>query len=280
METLRAVWAIIAAVWNTGNRLARWAIVIIALWPFLLVVVALAGIPLLTSLLALLPIVALLLLILASLDPLIIMAIGAFPQGRVCLRWIATIIGTELIVGVYLSVVPVWQDRGLVPLLVLIITAVLFFSIGIQGKWVKKAVGILILIAIAITIIFTLGGREKIEQKIKEREIKWSRQQATAVAQQEQLPICTGGEYDFSTAEIPGEIAVDFQTGCISQVTLPPRVVFRTDPSADVKIKFIDGSEYIDGPKKQVWYGLKKGIFKVRGLSEAGTMKITLEKKS
>lgn len=108
-----------------------------------------------------------------------------------------------------------------------------------------------------------------------------SRQQAPAVAQQQwQLPICAGGEYDFSTAEIPGEIAVGFQTECISQVTLPPRVVFRTDPSADVKIKFIDGSEYIDGPKKQVWYGLKKGVFKVRGLSEAGTMKITLEKSS
>ncbi len=107
-----------------------------------------------------------------------------------------------------------------------------------------------------------------------------SRQQAPAVAQQEQLPICAGGEYDFSTAEIPGEIAVGFQAGCISQVTLPSRVVFRTDTSADVKIKFIDGSEYIDGPKKQVWYGLKRGVFKVRGLSEAGTMKITLEKSS
>ncbi len=108
-----------------------------------------------------------------------------------------------------------------------------------------------------------------------------SHQQAPAVAQQQwQLPICAGEEYDFSSAEIPGEITVSFQAGCISQVTLPPYVVFRTDPSADVKIKFIDGSEYIDGPKKQVWYGLKRGVFKVRGLSEAGTMKITLEKNS
>ncbi len=93
-------------------------------------------------------------------------------------------------------------------------------------------------------------------------------------------PICAGGNYDFSGTIVPGEVKVDFRSDCSSKVTLPPGVVFRTDPSSDTKIVFIDGSSYIDGPGRQVWYGLKRGIFKMHGLKEAGIMKITLEKRS
>jgi hypothetical protein len=94
------------------------------------------------------------------------------------------------------------------------------------------------------------------------------------------IPLCTGGKYDFSSVIVPGEVKADFRPDCISEVILPPAVVFRTDPSSDIKIVFIDGSQYIDGPGRQVWYGLKRGIFKIRGLKEAGVLKITLEKKT
>ena len=87
------------------------------------------------------------------------------------------------------------------------------------------------------------------------------------------------GTYDFSSATVPGEMKVPFRPDAWSVVTLPATVVFRTDPSNDVEIIFIDGSWYIDGPGRQVWYGLKRGIFKTRGLTEAGILKITLEKK-
>ncbi len=187
METLRAIWAIIAAIWNTGNRWARWAIAIIVLWPFLLVVIALAGIPLLTSLLALLPIVSVLLLLLAFLDPLLVAALGTFHKGRIVLRWIATIIGMELVTGVYFSMVPVWNDPGLVPLLILVIIAILFLSLGIQGKLTKKTVAILAIIVVILTAIFVFGGRDSGGERLKNlyQKIGSSPQRATAAAQQQ-----------------------------------------------------------------------------------------------
>jgi hypothetical protein len=86
--------------------------------------------------------------------------------------------------------------------------------------------------------------------------------------------------YDFSSATVPGEVKVPFRPDAWTGVTLPAAVVFRTDPPNDVEIVFIDGSRYIDGPGKQVWYGLKRGVFKIRGLTEAGILKISLEKKT
>ena len=85
--------------------------------------------------------------------------------------------------------------------------------------------------------------------------------------------------YDFSLTTVPGEVKVPFRQDTWSEITLPAAVVFRTDPSSDIEIIFIDGSQYIDGPGQQVWYGLKRGIFKTRGLTKAGILKITLEKK-
>ncbi len=87
-------------------------------------------------------------------------------------------------------------------------------------------------------------------------------------------------QYDFSDVAVPGEVYVLFRSDSVTEVTLPPAaVVFRTDPSSDIEIIFIDGSRYVDGPGRRVWYGLKKGIFKTQGLKEAGILKITLEKK-
>ena len=94
------------------------------------------------------------------------------------------------------------------------------------------------------------------------------------------LPLCTGGTYNFADAKVPGEVEVDFRPDCLSEVTLPPSVTFRTDPSSDIKIIFIDGSPYVDGPGRQVWYGLKRGIFKMHGVTEAGILKISFEQKS
>lgn len=119
--------------------------------------------------------------------------------------------------------------------------------------------------------------QENIIAKIKKIATKTSSQPAARMAD---YPICAGGSYDFSRTAVPGKVNVNFRTDCRTEVTLPPGVVFRTDPSADIKIIFIDGSQYIDGPGHQVWYGLKKGIFKMYGIKEAGILKITFERKS
>jgi hypothetical protein len=106
----------------------------------------------------------------------------------------------------------------------------------------------------------------------------WAKPEKPPAEARVKIPIY--GAYDFSSATVPGEIKVPFRPDAITAVTLPPAVVFRTDPSSDIEIIFIDGSQYIDGPGRQVWYGLKRGIFKIRGLKEAGVLKISLEKKT
>lgn len=81
MQTLQELWQLFVALWNTGNRWARWAIAILTLWPFVLVTVALGGVSILTSLLALLPVAGLLLLVLAYLGSVGHSRIRRVPEG-------------------------------------------------------------------------------------------------------------------------------------------------------------------------------------------------------
>lgn len=89
-------------------------------------------------------------------------------------------------------------------------------------------------------------------------------------------PLC--GNFDFSSLAVPADLKVNFRPDCLTAVTLPPRAIFRTDSSEDVKIVFIDGSTYLDGPGRQVWYGLKKGVFRMHGIANSGILKITIDK--
>jgi len=130
-------------------------------------------------------------------------------------------------------------------------------------KW-AKTLSAIASIMLAIAIIWGLWA--------KAIAIKEGKPPAEARAE---IPV-----YDFSSAIVPGEVKVPFRPDAWTGVTLPAAVVFRTDPSNDVEIVFIDGSRYIDGPGRQVWYGLKRGVFKIRGLTEVGVLKITLEKKT
>lgn len=132
-----------------------------------------------------------------------------------------------------------------------------------QNKTFRLVLLLAVAAAVAIMIVIMVYGAVEKERKSAAR-----------------VEIPTYGRYDFTSAAAPGEIKVPFRPDSFSEVTLPAAVVFRTDPSNDIEIIFIDGSQYIDGPGRQVWYGLKRGIFKTRGLKEAGVLKISLERKS
>lgn len=131
----------------------------------------------------------------------------------------------------------------------------------------KSVFLVITVILIGITILIAASKKKKETPSAK-----------TPAVQGWQMPVCA--EYDFSDHSVPGKIIIDYKVDCRSEITLPPHVVFRTDPSTDIKIRFIDGSQYIDGPKKRVWFGLKKGIFSVHGLNKAGTLKISIEAKA
>jgi hypothetical protein len=161
METLEALLETLTAFWNTASRWVRWTIALIILSPIVVIAFAINGGTLPVSIAALLPIL-IIILILVVVNPLILIIMAIFTGGRVALRIIATIIGVELVIGIYFSIVPTWNDQGLIPLLILVLGAILFLAVGVGGKLAMTTIKILVLIAIVITAIFFLGGREEI----------------------------------------------------------------------------------------------------------------------
>lgn len=99
-----------------------------------------------------------------------------------------------------------------------------------------------------------------------------------------EIPKCAG-DYDFSRIELPAggeemrKITVNFRPDCRTEVSLPPCANYRTRPTTDYEIRFIDGAKFIGGPGKQTWFGVHRGLFAVQGLTKAGTLEIFLEKK-
>lgn len=280
MNTLQELWAIFVALWNTGNRIARAAILLIVLWPVLVAVTALVGFPTITSIVALTPVMAIAFSIIAAIDPIVIAVIATFKKGRTIFTWIATIIAAELVLGVYFSIVPVWNDRGLVPVVVLIAVTMFFLAIGIKGKIQKTAISAMIFIIIVLTAIFFLGGREKAAAKFESAPTKTSTTTTPAMPDYQLCAI--NGEYDFSNLDIKkvGKVEIAFQRDCWTRVVLPVNTCWRITPSADVWMLWADGTKFIDGPGRIVPGINGKRLFNIRGVSQSGALPIFFEKQT
>lgn len=136
METLTALWAVITAVWNTGNRWARYLIVSICGWPVLQLLFSLTDSFLLISLIALTPLASLIFLIWSY--PMIIAITAAFEKGRIFLGWIIIIILTELLIGLYLILTPISNNPYLIPLLILLTSIIGLNEISKTPTPIKK----------------------------------------------------------------------------------------------------------------------------------------------
>lgn len=132
------------------------------------------------------------------------------------------------------------------------------------GKWGVSTAGVIaviVLIAIGMVTYNLING--------------YMHPKAPEVTQQ----LCAG-DYNFSDENLPATVKIDVRTDCWAPVTLPPNINFRTHVDTDMKIIFVDGAEFTDGPDKQVWYGeFRRELFKVRGIRNAGTLEISMEKK-
>ncbi len=152
--------AITGAVWRTGNQWARIGIGLVTLWPVALALVSLTGSTTLISLLALVPVGAVLFLFLAAIDPLVVAAAASIGPARRALRWGATIVGSEVMVGVYFSLVPIANDPGLAPLLLAAAAALLFLALGVRGPTVSWLMALLVVLILGLTAILVAGGRD------------------------------------------------------------------------------------------------------------------------
>ena len=143
-----------------------------------------------------------------------------------------------------------------------------------SGKTIKTIVVIVILAGIG-----WFGYRYFSEYEYRRDQRPVTR----ALSPWEAMPACAGAEYDFSKVEVPGKVVANFHTNCITAIKLPHYVMFRIAPSAEVKLRFINGQEFVDGPGPQYqnWAGVGIGreIFKAYGLNQSGTLEIFLEKR-
>jgi hypothetical protein len=163
-----------AALWKIGNYWLRLVLGTIILWPIAIILAATAlpeqRATTIVPLVALLPLAALLLFAMNA--PLAIAAVGVLPKGREILYLIAGMIGAELTVGVYVSLVPVSNDRGLLPLLILSALAYAFLRLAKVRNFIT---GLLFLLILCLTVIFLLGGRNNVAnvaQKVEKNVAK------------------------------------------------------------------------------------------------------------
>jgi len=112
-------------------------------------------------------------------------------------------------------------------------------------------------------------------------EYKHERYQAPShISPWNSMDVCPGAKHDFSHEQLPMQKEIEFKKNCAVQVVLPPFVNFRIDPTVNMEIIFRDNAKFIDGPNKTPDYGkgIKRNIFRARGLEESGILKISAEK--
>lgn len=149
--------------WGVGNFWLRVAILIVASWPVFAAFAAFSASPAFTAAVALLPLFAGVLVLLLAFDPLFLAALGTFGFGRSVLAVLGTIIGAELAIGVFFSLVPFGRDPQLVIPALLVMAALAFFFVsGVKGR----VVTVLMMVLMGITAVLFLGGRGEVERKL------------------------------------------------------------------------------------------------------------------
>jgi hypothetical protein len=77
-------------------------------------------------------------------------------------------LAADLIFGVYLSLVPISNDRGLVPLLVLVLVTIVLLRIGNAPALISL---LMIVLAVAISVVFFIGGRDELRPRMTYQDV-------------------------------------------------------------------------------------------------------------
>jgi hypothetical protein len=232
MNTLQEIWNFVLDLWDTGNYWVRWALGIVVTWPILMAFAALTPWVALKASVALVPLLVVAAGIIAVFDPLVFGLIAIPKTGRRFLVWLLTIVGVELGLGTYLAAVPVSNDRGLIPLVILIAVTMGFLAVGIRNKVAKAVIWLLLVVWIILTAIFFLGGREQAGRRAE----NWL-QQLSAPSR---------------AAEQPSTQAITVGSEWVELPSIPYHYWFRTDPvNGLIRLKRWDDEEFIQKPGEQ-----------------------------
>jgi hypothetical protein len=153
--------------YQKANLILRIALFAAVLWPLMAIATALLLTPYnaqtIVPLVTLSPLVPMFLFVVGA--PFKFVLLWQDPDAKTGFLWLAALIAVELSISVYFSVIPVSNDIGLVPLLILTASALFFLSIAKIAHWLRLLLSLLI---IAITAIFILGGRTKIKAEFQQ----------------------------------------------------------------------------------------------------------------
>lgn len=171
-ELFTELFELFTRLWNTSNRWLHTALVLMLSWFPLLVGAAIIPSHFVINILIFIPILTVIFLILSF--PVLIYLMRAFTWSRNLLKTLATIVAVQISLGIALLLIPIHNDRGLVPIFVAAIIAFILFTVGVkkENKAVKKVKKLLVIFLSVLVVIFLAGGREKINQEIEEARAK------------------------------------------------------------------------------------------------------------
>lgn len=148
--------------YQKANFLLRIATISALLWPLFAIAAAVLLKPsnaqTVVPLVTLSPLLPMVLFLLGA--PFQYFLIAQDPDAKTGFRWAIALIAVELSIGVYFAVIPVSNDPGLTPLLVLIASALFFLKLAQIARWLQI---LFIILLMVITTIFVGGGRERIQ---------------------------------------------------------------------------------------------------------------------
>ena len=167
MNTLHELGNLCVVLWEQGNLWAsRWLrimIVLVFIWPIVMIgtCLTLDKYPVVAMfILAVLPLLVFLAWLFCLTNPLILGVIFLLPSTKKPLLLICGALGAEILVGIYLSLVPIALDRGLGLTLILVLVALVLF-------WrIRRLRTLLIILLLVLTMIFCLGGRTAAKEKM------------------------------------------------------------------------------------------------------------------
>ncbi|MEK7093737.1 MAG: hypothetical protein AAB903_00140 [Patescibacteria group bacterium] len=166
-----AMGRLVRHLWRRGDAILRLVLAFIFGWPLVVGVLGMMAAPHLSNprmangIIGILPVIlAFVIMLNGRFSPVLIAAASQIPEGKKALQYLVLIFALELLFGIYFAVVPTWNDIGLIPVTILLGVAimVLWISQLPAGRFIAK--GLLGVLGI-ITLIFFLGGTEKITRK-------------------------------------------------------------------------------------------------------------------
>lgn len=267
---------LITALWSTGRWWARATIattvVLVVFWQAVLIAIALTGnhdaVAVVSLAIRATIVGGFFLALVTAIDPLVVAAVMQIPQARKAVQTAILGMGIELVFALYLSIVPVEKDPGLLSIFLLTGTTLLAFVLsGAEGRIASTAKQFLFAMMIAETAIFFFGGRAAVTSELSQAITQSQRQTQQAQALPAPAPVVAPTSQPFRPAptvrrptEVRDQRTIDIGPGW-TRVDLPASTAWWSangyGGSGCYNIRYPEGGRWNDGTPVPAGYTVK-----------------------